>query len=359
MINKLEKYYEDGLLYKQTHPTLDLTIWNYTPLVQYGRLWDEITIQCRGLVTNSKGEIIARPFSKFYNFEELSVEEIPNETFEVFEKMDGSLIIGFYYNDEFILASRGSFNSDYSNWAYEFMELNYRGTLLTDKDVYEAAGYIGINNLTFLFEIIKKENRIVVDYKDFEGLVLLGITKTDSGKELSYDKVLKIGEILGMFVVAKYDGITDYNELKEIISKDAEGFVVRFESGFRMKIKGEEYFRLHRILTKVSNRKIWQHLKNNEPLDKIIEDVPDEFYDWVKKTKEKLQSQFDAIKFEIEEDYRTLINKKEFVEKVKDNKNKHFLFMRLDTYSKKLDDEIWNSIFPNYQLPFKKERDEK
>ena len=59
MIETLEKYYEDGLLHRQVHPTLDLTIWNYSPKVQYEKLWDEVTIQCRGLVTNSKGEIVA------------------------------------------------------------------------------------------------------------------------------------------------------------------------------------------------------------------------------------------------------------------------------------------------------------
>ena len=53
MIHTLEKYHKDGLLHKQTHPSMDLTIWNYSPRVQYERLWDDITLQCRGLVTNS------------------------------------------------------------------------------------------------------------------------------------------------------------------------------------------------------------------------------------------------------------------------------------------------------------------
>ena len=65
MLEKLEKYYADGLLIKQTHPTKDLTIWNYSQKVQYEKLWDDITMQCRGLVTNSKGRIVARPFRKF------------------------------------------------------------------------------------------------------------------------------------------------------------------------------------------------------------------------------------------------------------------------------------------------------
>ena len=42
----LNKYHEDGLLYKQVHPTLPLVIWNYTEKVQYEKLWDEITLMC-------------------------------------------------------------------------------------------------------------------------------------------------------------------------------------------------------------------------------------------------------------------------------------------------------------------------
>ena len=57
MLQKLNKYYEDGLLYKQEHPTLPLTIWNYTEKVQYEGLWDEITLSTRGLITDEFGRL--------------------------------------------------------------------------------------------------------------------------------------------------------------------------------------------------------------------------------------------------------------------------------------------------------------
>jgi tRNA splicing ligase len=76
MLERLNKYYDEGLVQKQLHPTLPLTIWNYTPKVQYGvtggqyKLWDDITVQCRGLVTDDNGVVVARPFKKFFNIEE-------------------------------------------------------------------------------------------------------------------------------------------------------------------------------------------------------------------------------------------------------------------------------------------------
>ena len=122
-----------------------------------------------------------------------------------------------------------------------------------------------------------------------------------------------------------------------------------------MKIKGDEYKRLHRIITNISNRDIWEYLKDNKPFDEILDKVPDEFYNWVKDTKENLQTQFDKIKIDIENEFKELINKKEFAEKIKDNPNRSFLFKRLDSYSPQLNEMIWNSIYPTYSKPFKKD----
>ena len=65
----LEQYSRTGHLFKQNHRTLPLSIWNYTPEVQYGQKWDNITLQCRGLVTDDKGNVISYPFKKFFNIE--------------------------------------------------------------------------------------------------------------------------------------------------------------------------------------------------------------------------------------------------------------------------------------------------
>jgi RNA ligase len=340
MLETLERYHLEGLLHKQTHPTLDLTIWNYSPKVQYERLWDDITIQCRGLVTNSKGEIVARPFKKFFNYEEHTFEEIPNESFDVFEKMDGSLGILFNYDDEWIFATRGSFTSPQSIKGKQILDANYNvGELF--------------KNHTYLFEIIYPENRIVVDYGDEEKLVLLGAFDTKSGVEICGTE---LKELEGFELVMTYKtwGET-YDLLKEEISKNREGYVIRFKNGFRMKIKGDEYIRLHRILTNISNRDIWKYLKENIPLDELLEKVPDEFYYWVKDTVKDLQNKFDTIKNNVELEFKELINKKEFAEKIIENPNKSFLFKRLDSYSDQLDDMIWDSIYPAYSKPFKKD----
>jgi RNA ligase len=368
MIEKLERYYEDGLLLKQTHPVHDLTIWNYSPKVQYDRLWDEITLQCRGLVTNSKGEIVARPFKKFFNYEEYlenAPEMIPNEPFDVFEKMDGSLGILFNYKNDWILCTRGSFTSDQS----------VKGTqILNEYDVNVLE-----KSFTYLLEIIYPENRIVVSYEK-EMLVLLGAIKTSTGDEMGHYNLTKCSKITGFPLVKKYNGISDYTFVKGIINDNQEGFVIRFDSGFRMKIKGDEYCRLHRILTNISNRDIWEYLKDNKSLDEIIEKVPDEFYNWVKNTIRDFENKFEEILGQVITDYwdieTALIDEqsklgenmvydereysKRFADEAFKKKYPHFLF----SYRKELvnpiktSEAIWDRLYPSYSKPFKNDDNE-
>ena len=206
----LDKYYEEGLVYKQVHPTLPLTIWNYSEKVQYDNLWDDITLQTRGLVTDNNGKIVARPFKKFFNIEE--GKHTSTSDFDVYEKMDGSLGILFNYNGEWVLATRGSFTSDQAVKGLEILQ-NYDYQKL-------HKGY------TYLFEIIYKENRIVVQY-DYEDLILLGMIETKTGYEVDLHKegtdvrLKNLVKNLGFKVVKRYDGINDYSTLKGII-KDNE-----------------------------------------------------------------------------------------------------------------------------------------
>ena len=400
MLEILQKYHTDGLLHKQTHPTFDLTIWNYSPKVQYEKLWDDITIQCRGLVTNSKGDIVARPFKKFFNYEEHKPEDIPNEDYVVYEKMDGSLGILFYYEEELTDERRYNiwFNNNYETGMERFFDpnnlpdfedpyyeptpktkgewiLSTRGSFTSPQSIkgkeildkkYDISSLRKDN--TYLFEIIYPENRIVVDYKGEEKLVLLGAIHTETGNEVP-DSSLFFMEEGGFELVTTYKTWGEgYDLLQEEISKDREGYVIRFKNGFRMKIKGEEYKRLHKILTNISNRDIWEYLKDNKPFDELLEKVPDEFNDWVKTTirdlkyacfqlRETAGKLHDGFRYGKFGDKDPEPSKKEFAEFVmKQQKVLHpIMFAMWDINNSKVDEIIWKLVKPQYSKPFKKD----
>jgi RNA ligase len=339
MLEKLNKYYEDGLLYKQVHPSLPLTIWNYTEKVQYENLWDEVTLMCRGLVTDDTGDIVATPFHKFFNIEEGKFE--PTEKFEVYEKMDGSLGIVFWYRGQWVVATRGSFTSDQAIKAREILK-KYNTDIM-------------FRHLTFCFEVLYKNNRIVVDYGDYEGLVLLG-TFDKNGKE--YD--VEMWREYGFDVVKKYDGIKDFKELKAMVKDNQEGFVVKFSNGDRVKVKGVEYLRLHKIMTNVTTTGVWEYLKNGEDVMELLKDVPDEFYKKIEtyikdlrysyfQISEDAGKRFDYKMYGKYNDKEPITDRKEFAEWVF-TQPKHMsgiLFRMLD--KKDYSEIIWNLIRPEFK----------
>ena len=338
----LSHYLDGDWVVSQRHPTLPLTIYNYSRQTQYNGVWNEVTTKCRGLVLDDEGNVIARPFPKFFNYEEHIAEgsklpPIPNETFEVFEKMDGSLGIFFHYAGEWHMATRGSFTSEQ---AIKGMEIAKKEGLLRK----------AVPGFTYLFEIIYPENRIVCEYGDVERLVLLSIVNP-KGEELPYEDIADDG----WDIVYRYDGINDFTKLKAMIPNDEEGYVIRFRNGMRMKIKGEEYVRLHRILTNFSTKDIWELLRSGEDFGPFLERVPDEFDEWVRDTIADLQAQFDTIKSDMEAEFGELIDRKEFANKIENNPLRSLLFKRLNSYSPQLDDMIWKMIKPKYEKPFKKD----
>ena len=338
MLEVLNKYYEDGWLIKQTHPTLPLTIWNYSQTTQYEGKWDEVTLQCRGLVTDTDGNVVARPFKKFFNMEE--GKHTPTSEFDVYEKMDGSLGILFMYRGEWIFASRGSFTSDQAIKGKELLD-KYDLDLL-------SPGY------TYLFEIIYPENRIVCEY-NYEDVVMLGCIEVTDGGEVDIHNEYYTNNFN---VVKRYDGIKDYSTLKGIIKDNQEGFVIRFSNGERMKIKGEEYLRLHKIMTEISTKSVWEVLSNGDNMEDLLKDVPDEFYTKIKEYENTLKNEFNTLKKEYEwifnkvrntyfEVYGKEFTRAEFASLAKRYKYPSILFSMLD--GRDVSPIIWKIIQPKFR----------
>lgn len=257
----IEQRIKDGLVRAQQHPKLPLTIFNYAERVQYEKLWDDVTLQCRGLVMHGD-QIVARPFRKFFNDTEHKPEEIPwHLPCEITEKMDGSLGIAFHFAGEWQMATRGSFVSIQAREGRKML----------------AAIEHRLNpTITYLFEILFPENRIVVNYGDRRELVLLAMIHTQSGVEIPLSEFTG-----GTKVVRSISPTASTTELRSLIRDDEEGYVVRFANGFRMKVKGQRYLELHRLVSGISSRSVWEWLSEGKSFDELLSVVPDEFAKWV------------------------------------------------------------------------------
>lgn len=358
-LETLHKYQSDGLLYSQTHPTLPLTIWNYTEKVQYEGLWDEVTLSCRGLITeDTTGKVLIQPFKKFFNYEELIHKDvIPSKGDYVYiqEKIDGSLGILFYYNGEWIMATRGSFTSEQAIKGLEILKSKY---IL---DTFEPS-------VAYLCEIIYPENRIVIDYKKEKVVFLSAVInwgfkgwKESDESELHWTTACMYFKMSGIkksdiVKTEQHFNFSDelYKSLKEKNENNKEGFVLRFQPGnFRMKIKFEEYVRLHKIMTNLSTTAVWEVLANGGSMDTLLKDVPDEFYNVVKEYELSLVSKFIEIRDNaISECARIAVritdgDRKSFAELAKKYQYPGLLFLLLD--GKDINQSIWKHIKPEFR----------
>jgi RNA ligase len=315
---------EAGYISEQRHPEWDLRILNYTQRCQFDWRWNSQTMQCRGLIVDDAWNIIARPFPKFFSVEQLG-GVIPVEPFEAYEKLDGSLGILYQYGDEPRVASRGSFTSEQAVRATEIFQKRY--------------SHIPLNPYsTYLFEIIYPENRIVVDYGGVEDLVLLAVIDTETGVEMP-------SKDIGFPMVKRYDGFRQFDELLANQDSSREGFVVRFESGQRVKIKFDEYKRLHKLLTGVSPKAIWEVLRSGSDISKVIERVPDEFFKWVRETENDLRGAFASIESDARSEMRYVGTRKELAERFKKCRYPAVMFNMLD--NKDYSETIWKLIKPS------------
>lgn len=278
------------------HPTLPLRILNYTEQAAYESAWNPVTLQCRGLIYNlSTFEIVARPFPKFFNHGQVGAPELDLDARTVVtDKMDGSLGILYPVNEvgAYAIATRGSFASDQALHATEVYQREY--------------GYVWrpLAGVTYLFEILYPENRIVVDYEGLDDLVLLEAIDIESGLPATD------GGWPGPRVAA-FDHASLAAALQAEPRPNCEGLVVYFpDTNERVKIKQDDYMALHRILTGTNARHVWEvaavqacaylirepkhwgsflgidPARAEEILalgDDWLAGVPDEFYDWIRR----------------------------------------------------------------------------
>lgn len=334
----LKEYEEKGWIMSHEHKDLPLIIWNYTQKTQYEGYWDEVTLNCRGMVTDTLGNVVSKGFKKFFNYEE-GKTNIPDmdASITVYEKLDGSYIQAFYYNDQWILNSKGSFYSDHVHWAKEIFFGKPLHLLNTD--------------FTYCFELIHPENRIVVDYEDKKDLIFL--TAFHKGVEMIIP-MIHYFEPVYKYMVKGFD----YDSLKENVA-NKEGYVVRFSNGQRCKIKHDEYIRLHRIMTDVSSYRVYEALKEGIDLEEWLKDVPDEFYDWIKQEECKIRLNFENLKLKILQEFYNINEMqfktdKEFALYVKDYTRYPSCMFSLRN-NKSIKNYIWKNIKPELRYPFKDE----
>lgn len=340
---KLEE--EKGLINVTSHKEYEgVFILDYSKVCNSMSDFNDYTSVCRGLVIDvNKEEVLSLAYPKFWNYGQV-LNEIPkDESFDVFCKEDGSMLSLSFFNGKWNCHTRGSFYSEQAKWSQEWAENNIDLTKL-NKDY------------TYIFECVGPQNTIVVHY-EFSGLILTGVFNKKTFEELT--NIEEIAKELNVRVTERFNfsSLEEMVKLSETLPSQKEGWVVRFKNGFRIKIKGSEYCRIHRIISNITPLAIFEVLKNEDDIETIRKEIPEEFLSYYDNVMNELNIQFKEIKANF------CMNAQYFIGKsLKDiglycndkDKNINDVFKSLIfayvknncEFNKKMNDRIWDEIRP-------------
>lgn len=288
---RLDELTTEGYLRKVISPCGRLMLYNYTDKCTYEGKWSKHTLNARGTVYElSTGRVVARAFPKFFNFSELQPIKqkmvLKSQSFETFEKMDGSLGIVYYYDGEWRVNTRGSFKSDQAVKGKQMLDVMLQQGLLVNEDC------------TFLVEIIYPQNKIIVNYGQEEKLTLLACFSTEDGTELKLNYNFELIFDNAYFTLPEksdFNSITTLQSHLATLDHTEEGYVVRLEDGSRVKFKSKAYLDVARLKGNMTPLAFWKCMEMGKVKVDFIEQLPEEF-----------REEADKLMKQIEEKYRHL-----------------------------------------------------
>jgi len=328
---------DEGYVQVRYHPDYPYAIYCYTKQAMFDRKWNQVTKICRGLIVDENtSEVLARPFRKFFNVGEPDAPVFGHlDWTTVYDKADGSLGIAYDTPDGPAIATKGSFTSEQALFATELLRTQYGRYMHDDVN-------------TDLFEIIYPENRIVLDYGDTKELRYLGSVNIEDGEDYWNGLLMKLWGIprnnaleSGPFYQLKLD----------LNRPNAEGYVLHNEdTGDRLKMKQEDYIELHRVMTGLNERQLWQWLSQGKSIVEILSDLPEELHDWANPILVHLVDQFLFMDREIFLAFRESkhFDRKEFAlfNQGKDAVTKGALFAHYDGNEARVAEIIWKAVRP-------------
>lgn len=156
-------------------------VWLVQP-VHIGAKWSKDTLVFRSSVWDDNGELVSASFPKFFNWsEQPDISPVPTslKNTTVVEKIDGSTLCVSKWDGEIILRTRGTVDATKLDNGHELEIFKYKYLPRID-----VTGLPSTWEVSYLFEWVSPQNKIILNYGDEPEWYLVGIV---SHKEYSLD----------------------------------------------------------------------------------------------------------------------------------------------------------------------------
>jgi RNA ligase len=324
-------------------------LFQFTYNTIYSPRGDELVNQCRGLILNASDNwnVVAYPFNRFFNDGEFYADIIDWSTARVQEKVDGTLIIMYFYGNCWQIATRGSPDASGPVGDYPWIE-NGVSVELTFKRLFwhsieywlkglSKSGEFDIN-YTYMWELTSPYNRIVCDYtevgpigkcvdgfgnefildsdddlidmtgyaSDGSRVTLIGIRDNITGQEIDINSYRDdVHYVVQEFPLSTLEEViqaaSKLNPLKQ------EGYVVVDKDFHRIKIKSPAYVAIHHLRDGNPRKRLMEIIQSGESEEmlayKILDEWPTEKHLYL-----EMKEKVDKLIFQTQEIYDTIKN---------------------------------------------------
>lgn len=269
-VKSLQDTYAVKVTTHSIYPNLHLFKYN-----QLNSPMDEVIVQqSRGIILDADDDwrIVNYPYSKFFNQSENLAATIDWNTARVQEKLDGSVISLWHYDDKWHMSTSGSpdglVTTPFGNsltfkelfWE-TFNKLDYK--LPTSKHDKECC---------YMFELMTPYNLVVVQHKS-SNLVLHGcrcvlLSLLERRIDLHENRFLHEFNWRSVYTYKRFDAIEYVVEAaKQLNGTEQEGFVVVDDKFNRVKIKSPDYLIKHSLKSGLTSRSLINGIIQEQVMD--------------------------------------------------------------------------------------------
>jgi hypothetical protein len=206
-----------------------LFVLKYRKNVFYDNLWNTYLEECRGTIVDSEFNIMSYPFTKVYNYGVESKAPVFSDqtVVDAYRKVNGFMVAVTWHNDDILVSTTGSTDSDYVTMAKELI----RPHLSRFRGVCEKH-----STYTFMFECVHRNDPHIIP--EIEGMYYLGHRRKVWGSPVEVD--MNMASMFGCYGTEHL--CVSMGELKELVkSVRHEGFVFYAMGGISSKIKSPWY----------------------------------------------------------------------------------------------------------------------
>lgn len=227
--------------------------------------------ECRGIIFDNDGNIIRRPYHKFFNVNERE-ETIGLELdtlHVILQKLDGSMIAPFIDSAGDLRWGTKMVAEEFEQAVGEYVKKNF-------KYIEFARDLIGVN-ITPIFEWMSRDSKIVVDYPD-DALVLTAARHMFVGDYVSRLSLEMVAERYNIPLVGMYPG--NVRSMDKLLSETSllvgeEGYVIRYSNGHMAKVKSDWYLAIHKAKDKILYERYVVDMIINNQMDDVLAHLPE------------------------------------------------------------------------------------